>query len=362
MRAAPDRPLRLAPNRVSYIIPGGGLIDRFLGLEKSDASQLWVASCVASALPGARDSRSRLLKEEGGEVLAELLQKDPEGCLGKHHAEAFGPQPGFLLKLLNSKDRLLVQTHPDGPKAKKYFNAPCGKAEGWYVLDVDEGAGPAYVWAGFKPEVTPEGFRALIEKQDCPAILNCLHQFRILPGDVIFIPPGMPHALGAGSLVAEIQQPIDLTLRAERFRPDGSELAPESLHSGAGMDGLLDCFDFGWAAPREEVKERCFKHHAPQPVLGGSVQRILGSEETDRFTMDRIQCTGRLTRPSTPFRVLLAEKGEGFLEAGGEKLPLQKGQEVFLPAGVREYTLCTEKELCVLECAPPSCSPPDEIF
>ncbi|EJX09913.1 phosphomannose isomerase-like protein [gut metagenome] len=353
MRAAPNRPLRLAPNRVSYIIPGGGLIDRFLKLEKSEASQLWVASCVNSALPGAGDSRSRILAEDGGEVLADLLQGDPEGYLGERHAREFGPQPGFLLKLLNSRDRLLVQTHPDGARARKYFNAPCGKAEGWYVLDVDQSRGPALVWAGFKPDVTPERFRALIEKQDCPAILDCLHSFAIAPGDVVFIPPGMPHALGAGSLVAEIQQPIDLTLRAERFRPDGSALAPESLHSGAGMDALLDCFDFSWAADREQVRKRCFKHHAPKALAGGSVQRILGSDETDRFTMDRIRCTGRLTRASAPFRVLLAEKGEGFVEAGGERLAFQKGQEMFLPAGIREYTLLTQTELCVLECAPP---------
>ena len=354
MSAAPNRPLRLEPNRVSYIIPGDGLIDRFLGLEKSEASQLWVASCVSSALPGAKDSRSRLVQEDGGEVLAELLEKDPQGYLGKRHAQQFGAQPGFLLKLLNSRDRLLVQTHPDKAKAKKYFGAACGKAEGWYVLDVDESKGPAFIWAGFQPGVTPERFRALIEKQDCPAILDCLHQFVIMPGDVVFIPPGMPHALGAGSLVAEIQEPIDLTLRAERFRPDGSELAPESLHSGAGMDGLLDCFDFGWAAPKEEVRRRCFVKHEPVPAPGGSVRRILGEQETDRFTMNLIKCTGRMTRPSAPFRVLLAEKGEGFLEAGGVRVPFEQGQELFLPAGIHEYTLSTKTELDVLECAPPA--------
>ena len=123
--------------------------------------------------------------------------------------------------------------------------------------------------------------------------------------------------------------------------------------SDLGMVGLIDCFDFSWAAPRDQVKKRCFKTHRQQPVSGGSVRRILGSGETDRFTMERVQCTGQLTRRADPFRVLLAEKGEGFLEAGGERLPIQKGQEIFLPAGVKEYTLCTQSELCVLECAPP---------
>ena len=250
MNGLSARPFRLASNRVNYLLPGGEMIDEFLGLARGavpGASQMWVASTVQSTLPGAADSRSYILPEDGGGCLAEELQKDPAAFLGSAHAAAFGADVGFLLKLLHSSQRLLVQAHPDKAKAEKYFRWPHGKTEAWYVLATE---GEAYIWAGFRPGVTREGFAALIEQQDTAAILGCLHQFAIAPGDVVFIPAGLPHAMGANSLVAEIQEPTDITLRAEYIRPDGSRLPPESLHGGAGMEALLDCFDFSAAAPR----------------------------------------------------------------------------------------------------------------
>ena len=105
------RPFRLAPNRVNYLLPGGEMIDEFLGLRRGaapGASQMWVASTVQSTLPGAADSRSYILPEDGGGCLAEELQKDPAAFLGKAHAAAFGADMGFLLKLLHSSQRLLV--------------------------------------------------------------------------------------------------------------------------------------------------------------------------------------------------------------------------------------------------------------
>lgn len=359
MSALWERPFRLAPNRVEYLLPGGELIDRFLGDEPGShpgASQLWVASVVQCALENAPDTRSAVLRQDGGGVLAEALASSPAEFLGAENAAAFGPNPGFLLKLLHSTQRLLVQTHPTREKAQQYFGWPYGKTEAWYVLDVDRAAGPAYVWVGFKPGVGPEEFRALIGRQDTEGILACLHRFEIRPGDVVFIPAGLPHALGAGSLVAEIQEPSDITLRAERIRPDGSELPPESLHGGAGMDALLDCFDFSWVLPADEVKARCFLHPARRPVPGATEEVLIGPDQTLYFGLSRLVCSGPCARKNDPFRVLLAERGEGWLEAGGERLPLRRGTEVFVPHGVKEYTLVPQGGLTVLECAPPRAS------
>lgn len=356
MSALWQRPFRLAPCRVSYLLPGGELIDQFLGQQPGShpgASQMWVASVVQSTLKGAADSRSAILPQDGGGVLAEALAARPAEFLGAENAAAFGPNPGFLLKLLHSTQRLLVQTHPTREKAQKYFGWPYGKTEAWYVLDVDRAAGPAYVWAGFVPGTAPQRFRALIEAQDTAAILGCLHRFEIRPGDAVFIPAGLPHALGAGSLVAEIQEPTDITLRAERIRPDGSEPPPESLHSGAGMDALLDCFDFSWALPAGAVRERCFLRPEARMLPGGEAQVLVGPEKTPYFGLVRLVCTGPCRRRNAPFRVLLVERGCGWLEGGGERLPLRQGTEVFVPHGVKEYALVPQGELAVLECVPP---------
>ncbi len=224
MKNVSTQPLRLLPNRVSYLIPGGAMIDSFLGLKPGScpgASQMWIASVVQSALSNAPDTRSYLYPEDDGGCLAEHLQNYPEEMLGKVHADRFGATPGFLMKLLHSDQRLLVQVHPDKEKSKRYFNLPFGKTETWYVLDTTPGE-TTYVWVGFRPETTPEKFRSLIQQQDYPSILQCLHRFEITAGDVIFIPAGLPHAMGSGSLVAEIQEPTDLTLWAECFGFDGS--------------------------------------------------------------------------------------------------------------------------------------------
>lgn len=348
------RPFRLAANRVNYLLPGGEMIDEFLGLPRGSApgaSQMWVASTVQSTLPGAADSRSYILPADGGGCLAEALQRDPAAFLGQKHAAAFGADPGFLLKLLHSSQRLLVQAHPDRARAEKYFHWPHGKTEAWYVLATE---GEAYVWAGFRPGVTREAFAALIEKQDTAAILGCLHRFSIAPGDVIFIPAGLPHAMGANSLVAEIQEPTDITLRAEYIRPDGSRLPPESLHGGAGMDALLDCFDFSCAAPREAVRERYFLWPERRAVPGGVETTLVGPAATCCFGLVRLALTGPCPRQNPAFRVLLVEQGGGELSGGGVTLPLHQGAEVFVPAGVGEYTLTpTGKGLAVLECIPP---------
>lgn len=283
------RPLRLKTNLITYLIPGGRLIGRFLENKEIEngPSQMWVASVVQSVLEGAADSRSYLFEEDGGACLAELLKAEPEQYLGAEFVRKYGATPGFLLKLLNSRDRLLAQVHPDKEKARKYFQSPFGKTESWYVLDTEpEGA---YVWVGFKPWVTKEHWKELILKQDTEGIMDCLHKFQIHPGDVIFIPAGLPHALGSNSLVAEIQEPTDITLRAERFRPDGSELPEESLHSGIGYDGLMDCFDFD-CAEEAVIREKAFIKPQTEIISGVKIAHLIDEEQTDCFAMDEITC------------------------------------------------------------------------
>ena len=238
MQVSPKQILRMAPNKVDYLIPGGEMINEFLGDGPGAqvCSQLWLASLVTSALaPGTTTGLSRVAGTD--EFLKDCLEAAPAEWLGEAHAARWGASLGFLLKLLHSRDRLLIQTHPDGEKAKKYFGLPCGKDEAWYVL----AARPeACIWLGFRPGVTPERFRALIEKQDTASLLDCLHRVPIRPGEVYFIPAGTVHAMGSGSLVAEIQEPVDITLRAEYIRPDGSRLPKESMYGAAGMNSIRD--------------------------------------------------------------------------------------------------------------------------
>lgn len=349
-------PFVLKRNRVAYLIKGGTLLKEFFRYEDPDNrySQVWLASTVTSSLREGTEGLSVLREDYGGGYLKELLEREPEAFLGREHTEVYGASPAVLVKLLNSGTRLLVQTHPTKEKAKRYFGLPFGKTECWYVLAVEKNR-PAYIYAGFRPGVTRECFCSYIEAQDTEKILNCLHRFAVVPGDVVYIPAGTPHALGAGSLVAEIQEPVDITLRAERIRPDGSVLPEESLHGGKGMDILLDCFDFT-CMERERARERFFVK--PQPLVSDGdarAVRLIGRGTTDRFSMNRISLSdgGGYNAENYHFVIAFIADGSGELLAGDQSLKLERGMEVFIPHGVRQYQYRTEQTLEVLECFPP---------
>ena len=387
-------PLRLRTNRISYLIPGGALIDRFLGTEQTDenASQMWIASVTQSVLPNAKSSLSRVMRGMEAEMAAEptllsLIEAAPEELLGTAFYRQFGATTGMLLKLLHSRDRLLVQAHPDKRRAKQYFGLSFGKTEAWYIIDKQSEETPAYIWAGFREGVTRENFEALIRRQDTEAILGCLHRFSVEPGDVIFIPAGLPHAMGADCLAAEIQEPTDITLRAERFRPDGSELPEESLHSGIGYEGLLDCFDFDC---RSEAETRRAIFPEPERVHIGTnseIRRLITEKTTDCFGLSEVRCGAgeRVERENAAFSELLVLSGSGELccEAAEEtaaaapaseglaangqpledadrtaltqqwRIPLKQGDEIFLPHGIRQYAYESASGLRVLESTPP---------
>ena len=352
MKLTPDHIYQLESNKVDYLIPGGEMINEFLGEgpEAKVCSQLWGASLVTSALcPGTTVGLSRIAG--AARFLRDCLSGDPAAWLGTAHAKRWGADLGFLLKLLHSRDRLLIQTHPDGAKAQKYFGQSHGKDEAWSVLAARPGS---CIWLGFRPGVTRERFRALIEAQDSPGMLDCLHKIEIQPGQVYFIPAGTVHALGSGCLVAELQEPVDLTLRAEYIRPDGSRLPKESMYGPAGMEGLMDCFTFDCLS-REKLLERHLS--APRPEADQPWRkRLISPRQTGRFWMDEFtlgpECPAlEVTNPE--FQVLLVLEGAGELRWADGTLGAARGGQFFLPHGVPICSLAARGPFRLLACGGP---------
>lgn len=361
MRRLAGRPLPLQPTPVRYLIPGGSLLQEYLGGTGAGAgldgriSQRWIASTIGSSLGDGQEGLSRLSADLGGMVLKELLAAAPEEFLGQNHAAEHGAEPGFLFKLLNSRDRLLVQVHPDREKAQKHFNSRYGKTEAWHVLAVEPGA---VAWAGFKPGVNRKSFEEAILGEDAEKILGCLHEFPLRPGNTLFIPAGLPHAIGGGSLVMEIQEPTDITLRAERRRPGGERLPEEFLHAGRGMEVLLDCFDFETLG-REDARKKIFlERQLLSEGQGWQKFAILPYEVTPYFALHEIQLAAgaRCEKRNEPFTVVLVLSGEGMLEAEGHRTRLEKGSEIFIPHGVKDYAYVAGKDMRIVECHPPCIS------
>ena len=219
---------KLRANRVRRTYLGGGRIDAFTGFAPDCSDGVprpedWLAS-TTTAFNGTR------------EIAGEGLGRLEDGRLVK---DAVGALP-ILVKLLDSDERLVVQAHPTVPCARATFNSPVGKTECWYFLD---GTAPdACVYLGFKPGVTRAAWRAAFEAQR--GILEMLHRVPVRAGDFVFVDGGVPHAIGGGCFMVELQEPSDLMVVAERVTPSGRVLPEAKLHGGVGFEAMFDVYEY----------------------------------------------------------------------------------------------------------------------
>jgi mannose-6-phosphate isomerase len=138
----------------------------------------------------------------------------------------------LLLKFLDAADTLSVQVHPDDARAALFKPPECGKSEAWVVLDA---AACSVIYAGLRPGVDRTTLEAAIREGRCR---DCLHELHPSAGDCIFLPAGTVHALGAGLLVAEIQQPSDVTYRLFDWNRVGPDGRPRPLHVEQGLAAI----------------------------------------------------------------------------------------------------------------------------
>ena len=192
-------------------------------------------------------------------------------------------QMSLLFKMLDSNERLAIQVHPTVEFAKEYFNSPFGKTECWYILN-DGG----YVYIGFKPGITKEYMKELFDKQDTDGMLNAMHRFEVKKGDFIYVAGGVPHAIGAGCFMAELQEPTDLMVIPERVTPSGVVLAEKKLHCGLGFEKMFDVFEYG-GLDKETTREKYFLK--PQD-MDENMSKLV---DCDKFRLYRVKVKGKKT-------------------------------------------------------------------
>jgi mannose-6-phosphate isomerase len=163
--------------------------------------------------------------------LQRLVQERAHDLLGRH---AGIPQFPLLIKFLDARDRLSVQVHPDDARASRYAPLERGKSEAWVVL----AAGPqSCVYSGLNPGIDEPVLRAALA---AGTIERCLHRVPVAEGDCLYLPAGTVHAIGEGTLLAEVQQSSDLTFRLFDWNRMGGDGRPRRLH----ISEALDCIDF----------------------------------------------------------------------------------------------------------------------
>ena len=328
--------LKFKENRVRRAYYGGARIDRFVGKpEPKDGRypEQWLASSVEAFNPDMVKEGEGLSFTEAGECFRDLLQKNGRELLGARCYERDGKEMSLLVKLLDSAERLVIQCHPTVEFARERMGSPFGKTECWYILDAEPSA---HVYLGFKEGITRERWEALFHAQDVEGMLSCLHKFPVEAGDLWFVAGGVPHAIGGGSFMIELQEPSDLMVIPERVTPSGVVLAEKKLHGGLGFDGMFDLYAYEGLSERE-TRERYFRH--PEKMLNTPVP-IVDASLTDKFSMTRLQVFPEAKIDlSDSYAVAVVTEGSGTLWEKDTRLDIKKGDNFFISANAGELRL-----------------------
>ncbi|MFJ4044513.1 class I mannose-6-phosphate isomerase [Microbacterium sp. NPDC089987] len=303
-----SQPLELPANRpAERFYRGGARISAFRG-EASSAPREpedWIGS--TTTVNGERELGLTRLPD--GRLLRDLVEADPVSWLGEEHVRRWRADTRLLVKLLDAGQRLPVHAHPHDDFAASHLGRPHGKAEAWYILQ----GGTVHV--GLQRDVEAADLADLVERQDVDALLGLLHAVDVVPGDVVWVPPGELHAIGEGVLLLELQQPEDLSilLEWEGFAIDGPTLG----HLGLGFEVALAAVN---RSARSQVEVRALSTAAP---ASGSV---FPSDADRYFRLERTPVDGEVELRAG-FAIIVVS--EGSVSAGDQTW--QAGTTVLVP-------------------------------
>lgn len=251
-----------------------------------------------------------------GKSLNELINDFPEQVLGAKVFEQFGKQFPLLFKYLDAREDLSIQVHPNDELAAKRHNS-FGKTEMWYVMQADD---EARLIVGFKEKSSSEEYIKHLENK---TLLSILDTKKVKKGDVFFLETGTVHAIGAGIVIAEIQQTSDITYRLYDFDRVDANGNTRELH----VDLALEAINYDKV---EAQKEYLKIENTPNEVVDCSY-----------FTTNFIPLNGNLNvnKNQNSFTVYMCVDGDFELILNEEKYSYKKGDTVLIPASLTDFQL-----------------------
>lgn len=299
--------LKLIPACKDYIWGGRRLADEYgIPCDKEILAEAWVLSCHPDGPSVIANGQNK------GKTLSEYLQETGQQALGTH-CRRFRDFP-ILVKFIDAKQNLSVQVHPGNRYALSQEHQ-YGKTEMWYVMDAEPNA---FLYYGFKREISREEFARRIQED---TLLDVLNAVPVQKGDVLFIESGTIHAIGAGILIAEIQQNSNVTYRVYDYGRVGKDGKKRDLHI---------------------EKALAVTNRVPILRSGKSYPHVA---DCDYFTVDKLNLDGNVMRKvegvvnQTSFVSILIMNGAGTITCDGETVDYRKGDSFFLPAGSGSYTV-----------------------
>lgn len=257
-----------------------------------------------------------------GNSLNDIINADPEAILGNEVYERFGKQFPLLFKYLDAREDLSIQVHPNDELAKKRHNS-FGKTEMWYILQADT---DARIIVGFKKQSNAAEY---LENLKNKTLLSILEDVKVKSGDVFFLETGTVHAIGAGLVVAEIQQTSDITYRLYDFDRVDDKGNSRELH----VDLALDAINYNKIETHKKYD---------------SIQNLSNSiVDCPYFTTNFLPLKGifSVNKTGNTFTVYMCVEGNFEIEYEGEKFQYKKGDTILIPAAMKTFTLNGEASI-----------------
>ena len=353
-------PLKQLPNRVWRTYEGGALIDKWnQTVPETDGSQPeeWIMSTITARGKNRppTEGLSMIQTIDGVFPLKDLIESDLELYLGQRVAQKYGTT-GVLIKMLDSKERLTIQVHPDKEYARTILNSEFGKTESWYVLGTREIDGEkSVVYMGFKKHVTKEIWKTHFQNQDIQGMLDCLHKVEVKQGDAFMIYGGVPHAIGSGCFLLEVQEPTDYTMRTEKTTPNGLTIGPELIHQGVGENKMLECFHYDTYTEEEMFKQWKITPEVLDSSDDFTFKTLFNETHTNCFGVNELLLNGSYTiKGNSSFYVAVIYSGEGTLTCNGKNYDFVQGDEIFISAAISETIFSSNSPSKILLCYPPT--------
>ena len=320
----------LKPAGQDYLWGGSRLKDDFgKNLPQTPLAETWECSTHENGL-SVVDSG-----EHAGRTLKNVLKEHPE-MLGRH-ANRNGDIP-ILIKLIDAKEDLSVQVHPDDEFARTFENGSLGKTEMWYILDAEKDSEIIY---GFSRKTTPEEVGESLSDGSFPSLLQ---HYPIEKNQVYYVSPGTVHAVGKGALIAEVQENSDITYRMYDYDRVDKNGKKRDLH----IKKALKILDYEpKSEPRQPIRVLRYTPGCASEILCRC--KYFQAERLLINTGDYNKSMNLSALPET-FQVLLCIRGRAVMTGCGTEVPVQKGDCVFLPAGKYETVIQGEADFVKVRC------------
>lgn len=263
-----------------------------------------------------------------GNSLQELAEIYMGELLGDTIYERFGVEFPLLIKFIDAADFLSVQVHPDDKLARERHNS-YGKTEMWYIVESDQGQ----LIAGFNRELDRELYLKHLQEGSLKEILN---YEQVAPGDIYFMPAGRVHAIGAGVLLAEIQQTSDVTYRIYDWDRTDDQGNPRELHTELALDAIDFSFHTKYKTDYQAL-ENSTVNAVDSPFFTTSVIHLDRPVEKDYNLIDS-------------FVIYMCMEGAAGITYGKGAVELiKKGETVLIPAELKNLALIPTETSTLLE-------------